>query len=88
MEGQFLSILEDDMKLELIQIDCYGVNFGIFSHFFISLELIENKRDFIRTRDTKKNLMVRTIRKPMVSYHKPQIMSIFVDEITPPPTGR
>ena len=68
MEGQLLSILEDDMKLEFIQIDCYGVNFGIFSHFFISLELIENKRDFIRTRDTKKNLMVRTIRNRITCY--------------------
>ena len=68
MEGQLISILEGDMKLEFIQIDCYGVNFGTFSHFFCLLELIETKGDFIWTRDTKKNLMVRTIRNRITCY--------------------
>ena len=43
MEGQFISILEGDMKLELIQIDCYGVNFGIFSHFLSPWNLLKTK---------------------------------------------
>ena len=43
MESQFISILESDMKLELIQVDCYGVVFGIFSHFFVSSNLLKPK---------------------------------------------
>jgi len=33
VKGQFISILEGDVKLELIQVDCYGVNFSINRHF-------------------------------------------------------
>jgi len=35
MKSQFNSILEGNMKLELIQIDCYGASFGLFITFFL-----------------------------------------------------
>ena len=35
MEGQFNSILESNMKLELTQVNCYGASFGIFPHLFV-----------------------------------------------------
>jgi hypothetical protein len=33
MKGQFNSIFELNMELELIEIDCDGVSFGVFGHF-------------------------------------------------------
>jgi hypothetical protein len=54
MESQFISILESDMKLELIQVDCYGVGFGIFSHFFISSILLKTKEILAGPEITKK----------------------------------
>jgi hypothetical protein len=41
MKRQFNSFLEGNMKLELIQIDCYGASFGVFRHFFRPPNLIE-----------------------------------------------
>ena len=55
MEGQFISILEGDMKLKLIQIDCYGMNFGVFGHVApVPPHLIEKTEDFIRIGDNPK----------------------------------
>ena len=34
MKGQFNSIFEFNMELELIEVDCDGMRFGAFSHFF------------------------------------------------------
>jgi len=34
MKGQFNPILEFNVELELIEVDCDGVRFGIFRHFF------------------------------------------------------
>jgi hypothetical protein len=36
MKGQFNSILEGNMKLELIEVDCEGASFGAFRHLFPS----------------------------------------------------
>jgi len=49
MKGQFNSIPEFNMKLELIEIDCDGVRLGIFRRFSTSPNLLENKGDFIRS---------------------------------------
>ena len=35
VKGQFIFVLEDNMKLEVIQVDCDGVRFAIFRHFLI-----------------------------------------------------
>ena len=35
VKGQFNSILEFNMELELIEVDCDGVKFRTFRHFFI-----------------------------------------------------
>ena len=35
MKGQLNSLFEVNMEPELIQVDCYGVVFGIFCHLFI-----------------------------------------------------
>ena len=49
MKGQLNSFFEFNMKLELIEVDCDGVRFGIFRHFFIPQSLIEKTGDFVRT---------------------------------------
>ena len=49
MKGQFNSILEGNMKLELIQVDCDGVRFRTFRHFLIPQNPIEKTGDFIGT---------------------------------------
>ena len=36
VKGQFNSVFESNMELELIEVDGDGVRFGIFRHFFIS----------------------------------------------------
>jgi len=40
MEGQFRSLFEVDVELELIEVDSYGW-VGIFDHFFTSRNAIE-----------------------------------------------
>jgi hypothetical protein len=49
VKGQFNSIFEFNMKLELIEVDCDGVRFAIFRHFPIPQNLIEKTGDFTRT---------------------------------------
>ena len=51
MKGQLNSIFEFNMELELIEVDCDGVRFGISRHLFIPSNLIEKTGDFIRTRN-------------------------------------
>ena len=48
MKGEFDSLLELDVELELVQIDSDWAVFGIFRHLFIHSKLIEKTRDLIR----------------------------------------
>ena len=34
MKGQFNSVFEGDMELELVEVNCNGVSFSTFRHFF------------------------------------------------------
>jgi hypothetical protein len=45
VKSELDSLFDVDTELELIQIDCYGVMFGILRHFFIHSNPIENTRD-------------------------------------------
>jgi hypothetical protein len=38
------------MELELVEVDCDGVNSGISRHFFHGLKIIERKGDFNENR--------------------------------------
>ncbi len=48
IKGQFTPVLEGNMKLKLIQIDCYGMSFGVFPHLFSSPKSYWNNRSFYR----------------------------------------
>jgi hypothetical protein len=39
------------MELELVEVNCNGVSFRTFRHFFTPQNLIEKTGDFIRTRN-------------------------------------
>ncbi|NWG04663.1 MAG: hypothetical protein HXY44_17560 [Syntrophaceae bacterium] len=49
------------MKLELIQIDCYGLKFGINRHFCPLKTHRQSRRHYL-IKNKEKNLTVRTIR--------------------------
>ena len=69
MEGQFISILEGDMKLKLIQIDCYGMNFGVFGHVAPVPPISLKKQKVLSGSEiTQKNLTVRTVRNYITGY--------------------
>jgi hypothetical protein len=61
MKGQFNSIFEFNMELELIEVDRNGVRFGMFRHFFRAQNLIEITGDFIRAASYSENVTVRTV---------------------------
>ena len=48
MQSQLNSILEGNMKLELVEVDCDGMRFGVFRHFFTPEYLTEKTKDFSR----------------------------------------
>jgi hypothetical protein len=50
MKGQFNPMFEFNMELELVEVDCDGVNSGISRHFFHGLKIIERKGDFNENR--------------------------------------
>jgi hypothetical protein len=50
MEGQFNPMFEFNMELELVEVDCDGVNSGISRYFFHGLKIIERKGDFNENR--------------------------------------
>ena len=74
MKGQFNSILEVNMELELIQIDCDGMGLAIFRHFFIPSNLIEKTGDFVRTENNAKKSDGSNRQEP---YHMLKIASSF-----------
>ncbi len=55
MKGQLNFIFEVNMEPELIQVDCYGLVFGILCHFSIPSNLIEKTRDSARNENNGKN---------------------------------
>jgi hypothetical protein len=62
MKGQLNPVFEFNMEPELIEVDCYGVAFGILCHFSIPLYLIEMTEGFASSENNEKNLTVITVR--------------------------
>ena len=48
VKSQFSSVLEFNVELKLIEIDCDGMSFVVFCHFHIPQKLIERTGDFSR----------------------------------------
>ncbi len=74
MKNQLNSVSEVNLKPELIQIDYYGVVFGIFCHFLIPSNLIEKTGDFAKTENQGKKSDGNYHEKP---YHMPKMASIY-----------
>ncbi len=70
MKAKLNSIFKFNMEPELIEIDCYGMGFGIFHHFFIPPNPIEKTSDFL---GSENNLTVITVRNPIICYKERQI---------------
>ncbi len=51
MKAKLNSIFKFNMEPELIQIDCYGMGFGIFHHFPIPSNSIEKTGDSLRAKN-------------------------------------
>ena len=72
MEGQFIFVLEGNMKLELIQVDCYGVRFCIYRHFS-SLQIPLKTQEILTGPKISKKSDGSNHQEP---YHMPYLMSI------------
>ena len=73
MNRQFNSLFEVNLEPELTQVDYYGVAFGIFCHFSVPSNLIENTWDFAESENEGKKSDGNYRKK---SYHMLRIISI------------
>jgi hypothetical protein len=62
MKGQFNPIFEFNVELELIEVDCDGVRFGILRHFFHTPRISLKRQEILSgPQIIKKNVTVRTV---------------------------
>jgi len=54
MKGQFNPILEFNMELELIQVDCDGMRVGVFRHFYTPKNSLKKQKILSRPEVIKK----------------------------------
>ena len=66
MKGQFNSILEGNVKLKLIQVNCYGISIGVFQHFFVTKILSKQHEILSEPEIISKNVTVRTVIKHII----------------------
>src|SRR4030042_4154013 len=61
MKSQFNLILEFNMKLELVEVDCDGANSGISRHFLTASNSLKENEILTRTGNNQKNVTVYTV---------------------------